>query len=97
MTFTLEYGLFPLTGSQTVQVVNILKINEKHDPEKKVPSVLYLSQGRIQPSGGGGGGGGVTLIFSYIRRLGSFLGFKILNFNIFGNFQIFFGVIIKLD
>ena len=28
-----------------------------------------------------------TLIFSNIRRLGSFLGFKILNFNIFGGFQ----------
>ena len=29
-----------------------------------------------------------TLIFSYIRRLGSlFGGFKILNFNIFGGFQ----------
>ena len=28
-----------------------------------------------------------TLIFSYIRRLGHFLGFKILNFNIFGVFQ----------
>ena len=34
-----------------------------------------------------GGGGGGTLIFSYIRRLGPFLGFKILNFNIFGGFQ----------
>ena len=33
------------------------------------------------------GGGGGTLTFSYIRRLGSFLGFKILNFNIFGGFQ----------
>ena len=34
-------------------------------------------------------GGGCTLIFSYIglRRLGHFLGFKILNFNIFGCFQ----------
>ena len=31
------------------------------------------------PSGG-------TLIFSYIRRLWPFLGFKILNFNIFGGF-----------
>ena len=31
------------------------------------------------------GGGGGTLIFSYIRRLGViFLGFKILNFNIWG-------------
>ena len=33
------------------------------------------------------GGGGGTLIFSYIRRLGSFLWFKILNFNIFGFFK----------
>ena len=30
---------------------------------------------------------GGTLIFSYIRRLGLFSGFKILNFNIFGGFQ----------
>ena len=28
-----------------------------------------------------------TLIFAYIHRLGPFLGFKILNFNIFGGFQ----------
>ena len=34
-----------------------------------------------------GGGGGGTLIFSHIRRLGLFLGFKTLNFNIFGGFQ----------
>ena len=27
------------------------------------------------------------LIFSYTRRLGSFFGLKILNFNIFGGFQ----------
>ena len=33
------------------------------------------------------GGGGCTLIFSHIRRLGLFLGFKILNFNILGGFQ----------
>ena len=33
------------------------------------------------------GGGGGTLIFSRIRRLGPFLGFKILNFNIFWGFQ----------
>ena len=37
------------------------------------------------PRGGGGGGG--TLIFSDIRRLGSFFLFKILKFNIFGGFQ----------
>ena len=34
-----------------------------------------------------GGGGGGTLIFSYIRCLRSFLGFKILIFNILGGFQ----------
>ena len=63
----------------------------------------------MDPGGGGGGGGALTL--SYIRRLGSFLGFKILNFNIFLGlaFQknecvlvmkillIFWGVITKLD
>ena len=32
-------------------------------------------------------GAGGTLIFSYIRRLGSFFGFNILNFNIFWGFQ----------
>ena len=32
---------------------------------------------------GGGGGGRGTMIFSYIRRLGAFFGFKFLNFNIF--------------
>ena len=31
--------------------------------------------------------GGGTLIFSYIRRLGLFFGFKILNLNFFGGFQ----------
>ena len=57
-----------------------------------------------------GGGGGVTLIFSYIRRLGSFLGvqnFEFLFFwgvfrkmNIFGvtRFRcLFLGIITKLD
>ena len=65
--------------------------------------------GGVKPSLQGGGGG--TLIFSYIRRLGAgpFLAFKILNFNIFEDFQkngyvwgmeilwIFLGVITKLD
>ena len=32
-------------------------------------------------------GGGGTPIFSYIRRLGPFFGFKILNFDIFLSFQ----------
>ena len=53
---------------------------------------------------------GGTLIFSCIRRLGSFFWFKILNFNIFWGFQekiifwggmrilwIVFGVITKLN
>ena len=43
---------------------------------------------------GGRGGGWGPLKFSCIRRLGSFWGFKVLNFNIFGGFQnnwYFFG------
>ena len=32
-------------------------------------------------------GGGGTLVFSYIRRLGSFFGLKTLNFNIFLGFS----------
>ena len=54
---------------------------------------LHLSPGW---GGGGGGAGGGTLILSYIHRLGSFLGFNILNSNIFlfiffwgGGVQIF--------
>ena len=39
-----------------------------------------MSVERTRPIGG-------TLIFSYIRRLGPFLEFKILNFNIFGVFS----------
>ena len=39
-----------------------------------------------QYSGARGRGGG-NLIFSYILRLRSFFGFKMLNFNIFGSFQ----------
>ena len=34
-------------------------------------------------SGGGGGGGGGTQIFSYIRRLGSFLGVQNFEFHFF--------------
>ena len=56
-----------------------------------------------------GWGRGVTLIVSYIPRLESFFGFKILNFSIFCVFRkahifggmkilwIFWGVISKLD
>ena len=50
---------------------------------------------RGETSVGWGPGGGGTLIFTYIHRLVSFFGFKILNFNIFGGFQkneYFFGV-----
>ena len=64
--------------------------------------VHLLRPGGTSPQGG-------TLVFSYIRRLGSFFGFKILNFIIFGVFRkmsifggmkilwIFVGVIAKLD
>ena len=38
------------------------------------------------PRGGGGGGGG-SLIFSYIRRLGSFFGVQNFDFYYFGGFQ----------
>ena len=48
---------------------------------------LALSRLATLDSPQGGGGGGGTLIFSHIRRLGPFFGFKILNFNIFGGFQ----------
>ena len=41
------------------------------------------SEGFNDPDPGGGG----TMIFSYLRRLGSFFGVKILNFNIFWGFQ----------
>ena len=53
---------------------------------------MNWSEGSKGPGGGGGGG---NLIFSHIRRLGPFFGFKILNFNIFWGFQkneYFFGV-----
>ena len=43
---------------------------------------------RLEPGPRGWVGG--TPIFSYIRRLGSFLGFIILNFNIFFFFSEFF-------
>ena len=45
--------------------------------------------------GSGGGGGGGTLIFHTYVGSGYFLGFKILNFNIFWGFQkneFFFGM-----
>ena len=41
----------------------------------------------MQSRGWGGWGGGGTLIFSHIRKLGLFFGFKTLNFNILGGFQ----------
>ena len=53
-------------------------------------AVLEQTRQQTQPQGGGG-----TLIVSYIRRLGSFFGFKILNFKILGIFRktiIFWGM-----
>ena len=42
--------------------------------------------GELTPRGGGGWGGG-TLIFSYIRRLGSFFWVQNFEFHFFGFFQ----------
>ena len=81
----------------------IPKRRPTQSPHKQWEVHITINQQQQTPSGG-------TLIFSYIRRLGSFLGFKILNFNIFGGFQkniyflgyedfvdIFGGVITNLD
>ena len=60
----------------------------------QIQPILIINIVQSTSQGGGGGGRG-TLIFSYIHRLGSFLGFKIVNFNIFGVFQkmsIFWGM-----
>ena len=54
--------------------------SEKSEYDKETPQLHSADQ----PTAPGEGG---TLIFSYIRRLGSFFGFKTLNFNIFGGFQ----------
>ena len=53
-----------------------------------ITGILQELARRVVPQGG-------TLVFSYIRRLGSFFWFKILNFNIFGAFKkksIFLGM-----
>ena len=50
----------------------------------KIKKKIELDFSRLYTPRGGGG----TLIFSYIRRLWSFLGLKILHFNIFFGFQI---------
>ena len=57
------------------------------------PAKRYGFKARVYPRGEGGGGGG-TLIFSYIRRLGSFLGGQNFEFQYFWGFRkiIFFGV-----
>ena len=49
-------------------------------------SVSFLLCGSSSRCHGPKGGVGGTLMFSYIRRLRPFLGFKILNFNILGFF-----------
>ena len=41
----------------------------------------------MAPVGGGGGGGGGTLIFSYIRRLGSYFGVQNFEFQYFLGFS----------
>ena len=64
--------------------------------ETDAPHVVFTQLGYNEPAHEilvlsypreGGGEGGGTVIFSYIRRIGPFLGFKNLNFNSFGVFQ----------
>ena len=52
-------------------------------PDTRKPVIVAYKQHKRRPACAPGG----TLIFSYIHRLGSLLGFKILNFIIFGGFQ----------
>ena len=60
-----------------------LRSRVKHSTTEPLRSLSVYLSGRVLDPGGGG-----TLIFAYIRRLGSFFwGFKILNINIFGGFQ----------
>ena len=48
---------------------------------------LFLMRNTCPRGGGGGGGGEGTLIFSYIRRLGSFFFIQNFGFIIFWDFQ----------
>ena len=48
---------------------------------------LFNIVNKCDATGGGGGGGGGTLIFSYIRRLESFLGGQNFEFQDFLGFQ----------
>ena len=70
----------PLTKSWgSLQCVNVVFPNHTHSLFKQdnVKNVL------ISPGAGAGG----TLIFLYIRRLGSFFWVQIFNFNVFWGFQ----------
>ena len=57
---------------------SFIHLLERHDSQTQAPIDTELVWG-----GGGGGGGGSTLIYSYIRRLGSFWGDHIVYFSVF--------------
>ena len=63
--------------------LKLFDIAQKNDKNGAIWCIQSIVEG-LEPQGGGGGG---TLIFSHIRRLGPFFGFKILNFNIFFGFS----------
>ena len=72
-----------MRGAKQTEMFEILRRRE----------ILHLRS--VCPPGVCGRGGGGTLIFSYICWPRLFLGFKILNFNIFGGFRklnIFWGM-----
>ena len=71
--------VYDTTSKLSVNKKIILSIIDKIQPSIRRPIIK-----RTLVWGGGGGG---TLIFSYIHRIRSFLGFKILNLTIFGVFQ----------
>ena len=72
-----------LTNAATAYLFIINIVPQTKPPIFYPRCTLPLADGFI-PEGRVGGG---TPIFSNIRRLGSFFGFKILNFIIFGGFQ----------
>ena len=75
------YSVEPSRIDQVIQC-DLLHVTARTDTQKKIRLISFLPSD--MPSGGGGGG--VALIFSYIRRLGTF--FWVQNFD----FQYFWGV-----
>ena len=84
-SFILKYAIF-FCGLKYFTVLSLKLLISSPELLFFGAESLFFEGGYIFLYGGTPGGGG-TLIFSHIRRLGLFLGFKILNFNIFGVFR----------